>query len=532
MRISLNTLKSFIRLDGTFSDNVNLLEDVGLEVKKVDKTPDDYLLTLELLANRGDHHCYEGLAREISGRTGDKVVSMPSLDVEQKQMDLFSVETDSCLAYALTPYKASQDMSSAKLQDSYLKMLEASGINHICSAIDVTNVVNLELGQPAHVYDADKIKGKVVVRKSKAGEIAHLMFHEGEISLPEGITVITDDEKILTIAGIIGCRDAAVSENTKNILLETGLFDPIDIRRASKKLGIQTMSSIRFERGGDISAIQRAVNRATYLYRSVGWSNVQGTSFLQNIGLPERKIFIENQAASDYLDYKLSDEEIVARLSRYGFQVGHQGKLLEVEVPPHRIWDVECSADLYEELGKSIGYNNLPNIMPIAEKGAETTYQEEQKKLVNDCLVNEGFFEVFTDSIYSNAHKDKMRLDSEDELNNHVAITNAQDKGYSVLKNNCLIQAAELIEKNLRVQNKDIKAFEWTKIFTPNKSSANGVCDETKILWGVVSGNAYLEHFSYGNIISTPLYLKGLIAKMSLSMGVKLKFDSNIKTDK
>lgn len=530
MRISFNVLKSFIQLDDNIFTNTSLLEDIGLEVKKLEKTDDDYLLTLELLANRGDHHCYEGLAREISGRTGDNIITKPTLTIPSKQEEFFSVETNGCIAYSLTPFSVDKNGTLSDLDEYYLNMLECSGVNHICSAIDVTNVVNLELGQPAHVYDADKVKGKIVIRKSETGEIANLMFHDEGIQLPEGVTVIADDEKILAIAGIIGCKEASVTKDTKHILFETGLFDPVEIRKASKKLGIQTMASMRFERGGDVSAIQRAVNRAALLYDEVGWKNKDGSCMVQNISLPEKQIIIDSETVSDYLDCAISNEEISARLSRYGFQTKQEDGLLTVKVPSHRIWDVEYPVDLYEEIGKSIGYNNLPNIMPIAEKGADTTYQEEQKELVNNCLVNEGFFEVFTDSIYSNKHRDKMCLSPDDKLNQHVAITNAQDKGYSILKNNCLIQAVELIEKNIRVRNKDVKAFEWTRIFTPDKDSSNGVCEETKILWGVVNGNAYTENFSYKDIPSTPLYLKGLISKISLSLGVNFKFDSDIKT--
>lgn len=531
MKISLNILKSFIKLDDDLNKNINLLEDIGLEVKKLDKIENDSLLTIELLANRGDHHCYEGMAREISGRTGNIPNEMPSIKVDKgNENNMFSIEAEGCIAYSLTRYNIKDEVTQENLNDFYLNMLEVSGVNHICSAIDVTNVVNLELGQPAHVYDADKIKGKIVVRKSEAGEKVHLMFEKGEIELPEGITVISDDEKILTIAGIIGCEEASVDSKTKNVLFEAALFDPVEVRKASKKLGIQTMASARFERGADLSAIKKAVDRATYLYKQVGWEINGGINFVQKKALPEREIEINADTVSDYLDYSLSEKEIIDRLTRYGFKDSKKEEKLYFSVPSHRIWDVEFPVDLYEELGKSIGYNELENILPVATIGSKISYKEEQKDVVDNCLINEGFFEVFTDSIYSNAHKDKMCLDVDSPLNNHVSITNAQDKGYSVLKNNCLTQAVELVEKNLRLRNKDVKAYEWTRIFTPDNAAENGICDETKILWGVVNGNAFSEHFSYKDIPSNPLYLKGLVSKMSLGLGVGLKFQTNVDT--
>ncbi len=533
MKISLQNLKNYIDLDTDITKNKELFEDVGLEVKNIENLENDTLITFELLANRGDHHSYEGIAREVSGRTGAKLKQIPMNAVQfGQEQNKFSIDTDGCIAYSLTEFRADGKTNGEPLK-RYSHMLQTGGVNEICPVIDVTNVVNLELGQPAHVYDADKIKGKISVRESKEGEKADLLFQKGEITLPAGITVIADEEKILTIAGIIGCNVASVDENTTRVLFEAALFDPVKIRKASKKLGIQTLASQRFERGGDLDVIKRAVQRAANLYEQIGWHLTGGSHFVQKVKLPERIIKISVDEASAYLDRNFTVQEITEILSRYGFVAQPSaGKDLAFKVPMHRIWDVEYPVDLYEELCKSVGYNNLPNIMPVAEIGAVPTQAEKNKAIVDDYLVNQGFYEIFTDSLYSIQHFNRMGVTKDEPLGRHVNITNAQDKGYSLLKNNCLIQAVELVEKNLRQKNKDIKAYEWTRVFIPDSNAANKVCREQKMLWGIVNGNALPWHYSYKSVKADPIYLKGIVDGIAKMLRVDLhlqqfKDDSN-----
>lgn len=523
MKISLQNLRNYIDLDTDIAKNKELFEDIGLEVKNIETLANDTLITFELLANRGDHHSYEGVAREVSGRTGGQLKQIPMTPMRfEQESSKFSIDTDGCIAYSLTEFLVDGKTNGEPLK-RFSHMLHTGGVNEICPVIDVTNVVNLELGQPAHVYDADKIKGKIFVRESKEGEKADLLFQKGEVALPAGITVIADEEKILTIAGIIGCNAASVDENTTRVLFEAALFDPVKIRKASKKLGIQTLASQRFERGGDVDVIKRAVQRAANLYETIGWRSTGVSHFEQKVKLPERIIKISVDEVSKYLDRQFTAQEITEILARYGFvSQPSTDQNLVFKVPMHRIWDVEYPVDLYEELCKSVGYNQLPNMMPTAEIGAVPTQSEKNKAIVDDYLVNQGFYEIFTDSLYSVQHFNKMGVAKEEALGQHVNITNAQDKGYSMLKNNCLIQAVELVEKNLRQKNKDIKAYEWTRVFIPDDKADNKVCREQKMLWGIVNGNALPWHYSYKSVKADPVYLKGIVDGIAKMLRVDL----------
>ncbi len=349
-------------------------------------------------------------------------------------------------------------------------MLPASGVNLILDIIDVTNVVMLERGQPAHVYDADKIVGKIKIRKTKPGETAALLFHEGLTELPTDTMVVSDDEKILCVAGVIGCRAAEVDENTTNILVETALFNPVTVRKAAKQLGVSSIASQIFERGADWFGPENGATRAKKLYSDIGWEQ---SGPYQLIARRYRGGLIE--MSGDYvrqqLEIDISDAEIEERLARYGFIKTDEG----YRVPSWRIWDIKWTqADLIEELCRSIGYNALPSKLPPVELGAGLTDAELRRREIDSYLTNNGFYEVLTDGLYSPKH---ANLSPNLE---HISLENSIDGGYAYLRNNTIVQATELVSKNLNVKNRDIRCYEWGKVF--QKSG------EHNVLWGVMNG--------------------------------------------
>ncbi|MBN1281696.1 MAG: phenylalanine--tRNA ligase subunit beta [Alphaproteobacteria bacterium] len=494
MKFSKKILETFVDLPADWRE---LMEDVGLEVKSVDGD----IMNLELLANRGDHYCYLGLATEINGRAGTGVKQLQEKGLKYENAKRFVIDTDKCIAYSFVPF----DIKSIKpAKADYI--LESSGVNVIHPAIDVTNVVMLEYGQPAHVYDADKIVGQVHIRETKVGEKAALLFHEGLTELPAGTVVIADDEKILCVAGVIGCHGAGVDENTKNVLLETALFDPVSIRKTAKELGVCTIASQRFERGGNLDAVKSGAERANYLYEQISANQNGDAEFSQRVKLPVKEIQMSCDFVRNELEIDISDKEINERLSRYGFIISDKKYI----VPNVRTWDIKgFKADLIEELARSIGYNNLPNRLPMAQIGSEPTPNELRKTKINSYLVNNGFFEVFTDNLYSPKH---AKLSPVPE---HVKIENSIEGGYAFMKNNCIVQAVELVSKNLRVKNREIRAFEWSKVFDFDKK---GIPRETNMLWGIVNGNK-----------ESALTVKGLLENLFENLGLDVRFEYNIE---
>ena len=519
MKISADVLGRFIKLPSSGRALRDLLDDIGLEVKKHDTETGRF--TLELLANRGDHHCYIGLSREISGRTGEATCRPEFADLSAGKSGIeLNLQTKLCSLYSATVLERSGDASN--LNASELAPLEAAEIHSVSPAVDATNLANIELGQPTHCFDADTIRGPITIRLSKAGEMAWPLFAEERVEIPEGSIVIADDEKILAIAGVIGCEESKATETTQRIVLESAAFDPVAVRKASRALGIHTDSSARFERGSDPSQVLIGAGRVVHLLEAHGWSRVGETGMVGDWTDEKRQIPISTAAASQFLDHPLDDAEVIDRLRRYGFTLeGENGHFLAT-VPPHRTWDVEFPADLYEELAKSIGYNNTATNLPQVDMGALPSAADVTKRAVEDVLLGAGFYEVFTNGFHSTALRDKLGIDDSHVLYSHVQTTNALDRGYGLVKNNALTQAVEAVAGNIRVGTRPIQMYEWTRTFHPDANADNGVCSERHVLWAIAEGQLEMDRWSGPSREASPWLFKGIIEEIATTLSLPL----------
>ena len=529
MNLSLNVLRRYISVDQSPALLRETLDDIGIEVKRVEELDGDFIFGLELLANRGDHHCYLGIAREISGRTGQKICG-PLAAVLTLGSEL-SVQnhTELCLRYTATKMSLSNPQEGSTLSSVDLYPLEAAGIHSIISPVDATNLSNLEIGQPTHVFDASKVDGTIHIRLSHKGEQAWLLFEESHRDIPTDTIVIADDSKILAIAGVIGCEDSKATQQTTDIIIESACFDPVKVRKTGRALGVSTDALARFERGADPEMAVVGAARVVELLETVGWSLESKTTQVGNWSNPNLKIPLYIEKLNEFLGTNISLSEVVNRLQRYGFECLETPDYIEIRVPTHRIWDVENVFDLYEEIAKSIGYNSIPTTLPSIDKGALPTVLEVHRSQVEDVLLGAGFFEVITDGFYGRTDFEKLGLSVEHPLNIHVETQNSLDKGFSLLKNNCVLQAVDAVRKNSHRGFRNIKMYEWTRTFHLDKSAANGVCEEHKKLWLVVSGMERAPTWQGKTPNMSPLYLKGLVHEFGLSLGLNLEVHTETK---
>ena len=467
MNLSLNVLKRHIDIQQTPVELRHLLDDIGIEVKRMEEAEDDIVYGLELLANRGDHHCYVGIAREISGRTGAKICGplTPVLTIG----DGYPVvnETEFCLRYTATKMKRNAEAQSLSSID--LKPLEAAGIHSLSAPVDATNLSNIEIGQPTHVFDANKVDGPICIRLSQKGETAWLLFEEKAREIPEGTIVIADDAKILAIAGVIGCEDSKTTQDTTEIIIESACFDPVHVRITGRALGLHTDALARFERGSDPELALVGAGRVAGLLESVGWELGGQTTQVGSWDGHPQMISFDVADLNRFLGTELSDDEIIERLQRYDFRAEDvRGTRVNLCVPTHRIWDVHTVFDIYEEVAKSVGYNSIPTTLPKIDKGALPSKLEQHRDLVENVLMGSGFLEVITDGFYGRTEFDKLGLSSDHILQQHVETQNSLDKGYSLLKNNCLLQAVDCVRKNMHRNYTNIKVYEWTRTFHLN----------------------------------------------------------------
>jgi phenylalanyl-tRNA synthetase beta chain len=524
MKVARDVLERFTVLPSDHRELRLLLDDVGIEVKKVDDTNGPVVFTVELLANRGDHHCYRGLAREITGRTG-----LPLSDVASTPLDLsdgvWPVERHTDLVLRYTATVLVRDGAVGTLPADTLRPLEAAGIHSISGPVDATNLVNLEIGQPTHVFDADKVDGPILLRVSTAGETAWPLFAEGPIELPAGTLVVADRSKILAIAGVIGCEDSKATDASTRIILESATFDPVAVRKASRALEIFTDSSARFERGADPALATVGAGRVVHLLEGLGWRRDGGTSHVGSWTDPERTLTITTQGTNAFLATDLETNAIADRLDRYGFVTSLEGETLHVRVPTWRLWDVEFPADLYEELAKSLGYNDTPIALPPVDMGALPSTAQVARRTVDGVLAGAGFHEVFTDGFYGRRVLEVLGVDEEHPLASHVQTLNAVDRGYSYLKNNALGQAVQAVADNVAMRVRDVKIHEWTRTFHPRASDGSKgrpPCTERHLLWAICCGQALPGSWTGDNRPADGLFLKGVLEELAVELSIDL----------
>ncbi len=465
-----------------------LLDDVGIEVKRM--SSDGESLTVELLANRGDHYAYEGIAREIAARTGNELRLPETVALNVGSGPTVHIATDGVLRYSLTPLRRNAE---ASLSADCAALLLASGLQSVSAAVDATNVANLEWGQPTHAFDADTLTGNVTVRRSRPGETAWLLFQPAAIALPEGTLVIADDVSVLAVAGVIGCESSKTTPLTKNVLLESATFDPILVRKAARALAVHTDSSARFERGADPERVLVGAGRVVSLLEATGaWCRTGPTT---DTGWSESNPTVELDLNRAAVALGMPVADSVAKLSRLGFHVlPSAGSTVQVSVPSWRRWDVHEPADLWEELARVISFDQFPTVLPPIDLGSLPSPQQLRQDRVDSVLCHAGFTEVFTDGFYGRAVREwLLGNDANHPLWDHVQTTNAVDRGYALLKNNTLAQAVEVVGVNRAMRTMDVKTFEWTRTFHPSGKGGPGhdesPCTERHVLWAVANGD-------------------------------------------
>jgi phenylalanyl-tRNA synthetase beta chain len=538
VRFLLEHLNTHTELPPSVHDARVLLDEVGIEVKTVETTPQGTVFNCELLANRGDHYCYNGVAREVTGRTGRKL-NFPQgrkMDVVAADPARVKIETPLCLVYTVTELVRG---NSRNLPDEILRPLLATGVHSINEPVDASNLTNFDIGQPTHAFDADKIDGPITIRLSREGEKALLLFTTEHIEVPAGTLVIADDSKILGIAGVIGCADSGVDENTTRILLESACFDPVAVRVASRQLNQATDAAARFMRGGDPTLPVVGASRVAYLLEKYAGYGVGKTYVAGDWSDPQRKIEVRVAHTNRFIGTDMSALEMAERLTRYGFAVEvpevpsrtsdaspsastardsstSLAMTLTVAVPPHRLWDVHFEADLAEELLKSVGYDNTPITLPRVDMGALPSHAENVAEAVNEVLVGEGFFEIFTDSFYGRGVREKLGLDEGDPLYEHVEMQNSIERNYSLMRNNTVAQALEAFVTNANLKNTNLKIFEWARIYFPDLS-------EKAVLWLLVNGRDRGPFWGDKGRAADAIYLKGIVEQLRLELRIDLQ---------
>ncbi|WP_416394914.1 phenylalanine--tRNA ligase subunit beta [Allohahella sp. A8] len=376
---------------------------------------DDSIIDIDLTPNRGDCLSVLGIAREVAAvnriRIDDELLAQVSAEVPAAHDATFPVKVT---ATADCPKFTSRIVRNVDLSRPtpvwMVERLRRSGIRSIDAAVDVTNYVMLELGQPMHAFDLDVLKDELQVRHAVAGEKLTLL-DETTIELSDNSLVIADAAGPLALAGIMGGLNSGVTEKTRNILFECAFFAPVPMAGRARGYGLHTDASHRFERGVDPDHQERAVHRATQLLLDICGGEPGPVDVQLNVEtMPARPpVSVREQYVADLLGLQLSRDEIEQLLGLLDIRVEQVNKDgWRFNVPAHR-FDVRREVDIIEEIARLYGYNKLPVTKPKAAIGFQPL-PEKQRELaqIRQALLTLGYQEAITYSFVDGAKQSKL----------------------------------------------------------------------------------------------------------------------------
>lgn len=502
--------------DGALVDGIMIIKEqdtpLGTNIAKF-LGLDDVVYDISVLANRPDCQSVKGLAKELGA-----ALNLPLKDAtfryKASKVDLpFSIDVrdDDC------PYFLACVVKDVKLGPSPLWMqqrLKLVGMRPINNIVDITNYVLWELGQPLHAYDYDKIRGQtIVVRKAAKGEKV-LALDDNVYELDSTMTVIADSEKPIGLAGIKGGAEYSVNDKTKNIVLESASFKRESIRKTSRKLGIRTDASARYERGVAPISCVAGVDRALALIHELKVGKISN-EIVSNTSVETRGKTIT--FALDYVNRLLGIEipemEIIRILGNLGIIATVKGKKLSCITPPIRN-DLDGPSDIVEELIRYYGFDklestNMQKTTPI--NGGLSEKQELKNKLV-DLMTSVGANEVFTYSFTSPKQLDKLLIAKNSVLRNVMQISNPLSLDYSIMRTTITGSLLEVISNNLAHKNTDFSLFEIASTYEMPQQSTELPIEHNVLSFVDVSNDA--------DFYST----KSIVEMIGQSLGLTLSY--------
>lgn len=426
----------------------------------------DNVIEVDLTPNRGDCLCVAGVAREVAAVNRVDLTEVDCRDVKATVVDVLPVEliaSEACPHYVGRVIK---DIDSSAITPTWMQeKLRRCGLRPISPVVDVTNYVMMEIGQPMHGFDFDKLEGGVKVRMANAGESFKLL-DQSTIECRAETLVIADSSKPLALAGIMGGLDSSVTGGTKNVFLEAAFFAPILLAGKARSYGLHTDSSHRFERGVDPRLQVKAIHRATALLLEIVGGEagpVIEASAKQYIPkMPE--IELRYPRIKRLLGIDVSKAEVSMMLESLNMQVADHADGWLVIAPSYR-FDINIEADLIEEIGRMVGYNNIEGTKELAHvqmAGFSETQVAVNK--IHDVLVEQGFYQAITYSFVS--PELQAILDPEQTT---LKLANPISAEMSTMRTRLLPGLLQALQHNINRQQSKVRLFETGLCFRPEE---------------------------------------------------------------
>lgn len=487
----------------------------------------DAVLELDVLANRADALSMIGLAYEV-GAILNQPVKWPNEEIEaplsEAVHDYVKVEVE---AKELNPYYGASLIKDVVIKPSPIWMqnyLLAAGIRPINNVVDITNFVLLEYGQPLHAFDFDRFDSdKVLVRRAEDGEEIVTLDNETRKLTSENL-VITNGTVPTALAGVMGGADSEVTNETKNILLEAALFDPISVRRTVKQTGLRSESSTRFEKGVDPYRVKKAAQRACHLLEQYAEGKVvQGVSEFDELDSAEKTVVVHTDKVNERLGSNISAEEIAHILDRLQFSFEQDGLEFAITVPTRR-QDIEIFEDMLEEIGRIYGYDHLPFTLPQGESQVGGLSERQLlKREIRSYFQGAGLMEVRTYSLTN--EKDIQKLVSPEiaeEKPIPVALSRPMSEDHKYLRLSVLPELIRTLTYNMARKQQNLAYFETGSVFISQEEKLTKQPKEVLRASGAITGN-WVEHPWQGEVKAADFYVakgivEGLFERLQLSV--------------
>ena len=427
----------------------------------------DTSVEFEITSNRPDCLSVVGLAREAAV-TFDTELHLEEPSFTGTDEDINSILKVDIENEVLCPRYAAGIVKNVKIEPSPRWMrerLRASGVRPINNLVDITNYVMLEYGQPMHAFDLRYVKDShIIVRNAKDGETITTLDGQ-ERTLSSEMLVIADTEKPIAVAGAMGGEYSGIMDDTTTVVFESAYFEPVQVRRTAKKLGMRTDASARYEKGLDAEGCLRSLTRALQLVQELGAGEPVASHIdvIKNIK-PRNEIEFDPAWINGFLGTDISEETMIKTLNGLGIEV-KDGKCIS---PSFRI-DLERPADIAEEVARIYGYNNIPSAVLTGAANASLTPAQKFSRTIENTMVALGCYGILTYSFTSPKCFDKIALPADSKLRNTITIMNPLGEDTSIMRTTTLPSMLEILAGNYKNRNASVKLFEVGKEYIPTE---------------------------------------------------------------
>lgn len=479
----------------------------------------DVIFELEITPNRPDCLSHIGIAREIAAyynrkvkypmieitETIESINTMVKVDIEDKER---------CKRYM------GRVIKNVKVQDSpaWLKSrIRAMGLNPINNIVDITNFVMFEYNQPMHAFDLDKLEGNITIRAAKENEKITTLDGVDRV-LKNGELVIADDEKAIAIAGVIGGQNTQIDNDTKNIFVEVAYFTPENIRKTSRELGIFTDSAYRNERGMDIENLSTVMSRAVSLIAEVAGGDILSEVINKYVEKPKRaEITLNLEKLNKFIGKSLTYEEVGKILTHLDIELKPLGDGTMLLIPPSYRADLTRPADIYEEVIRMYGFDNIEAKIPVMsiESGEENT-NFKISRIVREILKEMGLNEVINYSFIPKFTKELFNFG--DEV---IEIKNPLSEDMAIMRPTLLYSLITNVRDNINRNQTDLKLFEISKTFKNLGAEKDGLAIEDLKIGIILSGredkNLWNQSKTDYNFYDLKGYLEFLLERLNVT---------------